>query len=81
MQALTNIIFIDLHLKMLANLYVFKWYFLSLIMWGALARMALRRILPARRIFSEGTCAVKFGSDLRMLVFLPHNQVMTGPNI
>lgn len=48
-----------------ANLYVFRWYFLSLIMCGALERMALRRILPARRMFSEGTCsAVTFRSNL-----------------
>lgn len=36
-------------------LYVFRWYFLSLIMWGARERMAIRRIFPALRIFSEGT--------------------------
>lgn len=42
-----------------ANLYVFKWYFLSRIMWGALERMAFRRIFPAWRIFSEGTCPVE----------------------
>lgn len=48
-----------------ANLYVFRWYFLSRIMCGALERMALRRILPARRMFSEGTCsAVTFRSNL-----------------
>lgn len=36
-------------------LYVFRWYFLSLIMWGARERMAIRKIFPALRIFSEGT--------------------------
>lgn len=36
-------------------LYVFRWYFLSLIMWGARERMAFRKIFPALRIFSEGT--------------------------
>lgn len=55
-----------------ANLYVFRWYFLSRIMCGALETMALRRILPARRMFSEGTCsAVTFRSNLSAVESTP----------
>lgn len=42
--------------KSTSNLFVFRWYFLSLIMWGDAERMALRRTFPACKIFSECTC-------------------------
>ena len=51
-----NLSHISIIIKRPTNLYVFRWYFLSRIMWGALERMTLRRIFPARRIFSDGTC-------------------------
>lgn len=57
-------------------LYVFRWYFLSRIMWGALDRMALRRTFPALCSFSEGICRTQ-GHRLRWLHLVHLNLWLT----